>query len=276
MNFKFHILILITSLSLLSCNSTQKWMKGKDLVKTKDQQYDDCSGYSAFWRHNRANECIYKQYSCLGNGKGVFCAFSKCQAKIDTIIYVEFITNSNYKKPPKKLHYVDWKKENYPYIADGKSFWAKGHNDRVTHMPYLFWIEEDAEFIYYLSDFLPTQTQWGMMQYWSFGKQEGTFKDGKREGVWSMTQYKTNQIPPNDMVNYRIEFEPLGYRELVEYKNGLKDGLTQAFRKNKEGEYRLTRSIPYQQGKIEGWLYEFNLDNSKKDSVLYKNDIIQH
>jgi hypothetical protein len=266
------LVLFITSITFWGCQSSMKKFRIPQKAEiNKEKKYEDCITYKHFLEYNKAKECVYESYECLGNGKGLYCVYSQCELKVDTIISIEFVSNPDYIKPPNDISITKWKKENYLYIAEGEFFVAKGHEHRTRFVLSYVFVEEN--FLH--TDFVPVSfgppTQWGYFAYWGFGEQRGILKNGFRSGEWKITGYETSSLTET------ITITPLYFKEICTYKQGKKNGRVYQYAKTdlnnlENWEQSPSKSINYENGIVEGWLYEYDSMGQKIDSTLYKNN----
>jgi hypothetical protein len=91
------LILLITAITFWGCQSSMKKFRIPQKAEiNKEKKYEDCVTYKYFLEYNKAKECVYESYECLGNGKGLYCVYSQCELKVDTIISIDFVSNPNY------------------------------------------------------------------------------------------------------------------------------------------------------------------------------------
>ncbi len=271
MNFNLKLIIAIGIIGMFSCN-TSKFFIPEKAVLTPEGQYDNCKGYKLFVGHNEYGECVYEEYKCLGGGRGTYCAYSQCDKSRDTLLFIEFKANDNYKYvEPWKL--TKYEKEHYRHIADGLFIMKEGFRSRglYTHPNHVYLKENPI--IYEEDLFAEKQyTQWGDFAYWAHGRQKGMFKDGVRQGKWIIEGY-TIDLEAKTLVSI-----PEFRRETSNFKDGLKDGVTTYFfttntTLKEPSQWNDTiKVIPYKDGKIDGWMKKWDTESGRFiDSVRYEN-----
>lgn len=272
------LLIISTIYCFSACISAQKkYTISKIAVITPNEKYDDCIGFTENLQRNRANNCVYEHWSCFGNNRGQLLVYSKvdCGPKVDTILFIEYKTNKDWSSKRTAKPAVS----NYPYIADGKCLFAQGYKERYSrnYIPNIY-IEPIAQDSIapasYDSwrNFIPGKDY--IEYYRTYGRAEGRYKDGKREGIWAIEEYVVYTSFISEL-QHKIDSIPSTYfMEKIHFEKGKKEGATLQFQKNNQNEnWRQTpiRSITYTNDAANGWLVDFQ-ENSAGDSILYKNN----
>lgn len=266
-------------LAVLALNSCTPSIYERYFVPTKQavtDQKEACMGYHAFVYNNTFGECVYEELRCLEGQRGSYCAYTQCAntRQKDTLRYLEFKNNPTYRYR-KNIPCTALQKSDYPYIADGRTQLREWHSKRCqVQATRLIYIEEEPAFseLNFINSTIDV-CGWGQQHYWSYGRQEGLYKDGKRVGKWSFAAFND---PFFEAANPSIQ--PLFVRQESNYKDGFKSGLTTYY--TTQDSSRLVPSewedrfltVPYKSGRIEGWVIEWNPDNRPVDSTHYSND----
>ena len=239
-------------------------------------QKEACVGYHSFVFHNLFQECVYEELRCLDGQRGSYCAYTQCAntKQKDTLRYLEFKNNPRYQYR-KDMTCTALQKSDFPYIADGRTLLREWHSKRCqVQATRLIYVEEEPPFseLNFINSTIDV-CGWGKQHYWSYGRQEGVYKDGKRTGKWSFSAFND---PFFEATNPSIK--PLFVRQESNYKDGYKSGLTTYYTTRDSS--RLAPSdwndrfmtVPYTSGYIDGWVKTWNNDNSPIDSMHYTND----
>jgi hypothetical protein len=259
-NIRIGFYMFFCSLVFCSCISIKKKFGLSDKIDITEKQ-ENCVGYHSWVSYNEYKECIYVEVKCLEGDRGSYCSYSKCSDKeqIDTILYIEFRTNNGFEY---KKEYYDgnFQKKNYAYIADGRCIFKEWHIKRHFPHPYLTIFIEGEDFL-------------GDRTYWDFAREEGSYKEGQRVGLWTFTHFTNCRSTEKR--------EPAFVRETSNYKNGKREGITMCFNKqNTQGNpppdtwTDTLRITPYKDGAINGWVKEWTKNGLFIDSTYYENDKI--
>lgn len=235
----------------------------------------NCVEYKSLINHNLFHECIYEEVRCIDKVRGAYCAYSQCpnSTEKDTVRYIEFRYNPIYKYRKNALC-SDMKKEDYLYIADGKCILNEWHSERCNTTPTVtIFLEKEPNYteLHYTNSTVGV-CGWGDRKYWSYGRQEGTYKDGRRIGKWTFSAYSDPFFVKKE------NFIPLLYKQVSIYDNGLKNGPTTYLYTSDSSQTNPLQwkdtllVVPYQDGLINGWVLKRNKENASIDSTYYKND----
>ncbi len=269
--------MLVTVLTVSSCAPTVYERYFVPNQQDVTHQKEACVGYHSFVYNNTFGECVYEELRCLEGQRGAYCAYTQCAdtKQKDTLRYLEFKSNPAYRYR-KDMLCTALQKSDFPYIADGRTQLQEWHSKRCqVQATRLIYIVEEPPFSE-LNFFNSTieVCGWGKQHYWSYGRQQGVYKDGKRDGQWLFAAF-------NDpfFAGQQTSIQPLFVRQESNYKHGLKSGLTSYYTTQDSSLVEpsdwtdIFLTVPYEEGRIEGWVKSWKIRYNALDSTRYINDI---
>ena len=275
MNYKG--LVLLCLFGICSCVPSVYEKFHIPNVKDITSQSDHCIGYHSFSHYNEFKECVYEEIRCLDDQRGSYCAYSKCPDSVlkDTLRYLEFKANPEYVYR-KNVLCSEMKKVDYLYVADGKCFLKEWHSKRCHVTPIMsIYVEVEAKFdeLHFYNSIVGV-CGWGDQVYWSYGRQEGEYKNGRRVGQWIFSAFSDPFF-----TQVKEELKPLFCRQFSNYKDGLKHGNTVYLFTSDSSQVEPQQwsdtlmLVPYQDGNINGWVKELDKKGNLSDAAFYKNGL---
>lgn len=291
-NKKFTSKNIVRASKFTGDNITSKKIYDYQYQLIDTAQYEDCSSYKVIPLENKEiGTKISRVYHCANNERGLYVVYRSYEnnTRKDTIVSIAFKANPNYVYTPNKdKKHFDRTINNYPYIADGKAKIGSINNipDFESDNTYLMLIPFHT---IYMANSISVQEH-GYESYISKYKlgfenyrQEGSFKNGIREGTWMMYDGCTDLIGGIDPIEHLIKVSDNSCQNLTKYnfKNGYVEGSADYFSLDSNSNYNKDTGYPvnYKHSKLNGWLIknqvkEISADNEIfLDSILYENGV---
>jgi len=230
----------------------------KKVVKIIDKQ-KQCISYIRQYK-KKNGDCILSHWQCLPNQKGQLTVVVESPTTIqtDTLVDMAFRWNPQWEFIPIRKQSYRLQKEEAIYWADGSCRLSADYLDRYGFIPSIYrqlerkdtWIREAA---------IPWQKyelgDYYIKPFHTYGSEEGHYVDAKKEGLWVTKTAAKDTLP--------------AFVEKVSYTNGAREGRAYHYFGTPP---KLRQTIPYQDNKVNGWVYIYDEEGVVADSALYKND----